>query len=70
MASQCQMHSTCYALHHPQLTHTSHCFCGAVRRVKEQKGIRLWVEGSIKTADGSLVLATCEAMLADMSQFM
>ncbi len=42
------------------------CLC----RVKEQKGIRLWVEGSIKPAEGGLSLATCEAVLADLRQFL
>ena len=39
-------------------------------RVKDQRGVRLFVEGSIKSADGSAVYATCDATLADMTQFM
>lgn len=38
-------------------------------RVKEQRGIRLVVEGSIRSADGATVLASCEATLADLTQF-
>jgi hypothetical protein len=36
----------------------------------EQKGIRLWVEGSIKPAEGGAPLATCEAVLADLTSFL
>ena len=39
-------------------------------KVKEQRGIRMWVEGALKSADGSVTLATCTAQLVDMRPFL
>jgi acyl-CoA thioesterase len=36
--------------------------------VKQQRGIRCWVEGRLLSAEGEL-LASCEAQLVDMRHF-
>jgi hypothetical protein len=39
-------------------------------KIKQQRGIRCWVEGELKAGDGSgTVLASCVATLVDMTHF-
>ena len=38
--------------------------------IVQRKGIRCWVDGSIESADGNEVYATCKAQLVDMTHFL
>ena len=37
--------------------------------LKQRRGIRCWVEGRLLSADGAMLLATCDAQLVDMTHF-
>ena len=36
--------------------------------IESVRGVRCWVEGTIKASDGKLTYATCKAQLVDLQQ--
>lgn len=56
-----------FAIKKPVPLHTT---LGVRCVITQQKGIRCWVDGSIESADGSEVYATCKAQLVDMTHFL